>query len=98
MSFRRCSEIYRASVHTVVGERRPDQLRLGLFTGMVPAKWDVEANWQAFEATFVAHIKHNKIDLVVTPECFLDGYAAEAQDWSLERFSRIAQDITSSLT
>ena len=81
---------------TEFSERRPDQLRLGLFTGMVPAKWDLEANWQVFEGTFVAHIKHNKIDLVVTPECFLDGYAAEAQDWSLERFSRIAQDITSS--
>lgn len=72
-----------------------EKLRLGLFTGMVPIRWDLEANWQAFERAFIAHISE-RIDLVVTPECFLDGYAAEAEDWTLERFSRIAQEPTSS--
>jgi predicted amidohydrolase len=72
-----------------------EKLRLGLFTGMVPVRWDVEANWRAFEQAFVAHAGEG-IDLVVTPECFLDGYAAEAKDWTLERFSRIAQDVNTS--
>lgn len=70
-----------------------DRIRLGLFTAM-PAKWDLEANWKVFETTVEAYSEQH-IDLVVTPECFLDGYAAAAKDWSAERFDRIAQDEAS---
>ncbi len=76
-------------------DKQSDKVRLGLFTGMVPVRWDLEANWRAFEKAFLSHAGE-KIDLVVTPECFLDGYVAEAKDWSLERFSRIAQDPSTS--
>ena len=69
---------------------QPEKLRLGLFTGMVPVRWDLEGNWRAFEQAFLTHV-NERIDLVVTPECFLDGYAVEAKDWTLERFARIAQ-------
>jgi predicted amidohydrolase len=74
---------------------QPEKLRLGLFTGMVPIRWDLEGNWRAFEQAFLAHVNEG-IDLVVTPECFLDGYAVEAKDWTLERFARIAQEPGSS--
>lgn len=70
-----------------------DRIRLGLFTAM-PVKWDLEANWKVFESTVEAY-SEQRLDLVVTPECFLDGYAAAAKDWTPERFERIAQDATS---
>jgi len=76
-------------------DRQSEKLRLGLFTGMVPVRWDLETNWRAFERAFVEHTSEG-IDLVVTPECFLDGYAAEAKDWTLERFSQIAQEVATS--
>lgn len=71
-----------------------NQVRLGLFTAE-PVKWDVEANWRVFEQVLAARAAL-KPDVVVTPECFLDGYAAAAKDWTLERFERIAQDRATS--
>ncbi len=71
-----------------------DKVRLGLFTAM-PVKWDLEANWRAFEQTFLRHAAE-KPDVVVTPECFLDGYAASAKDWTPEKFAAIAQDEATS--
>jgi predicted amidohydrolase len=71
-----------------------DSIRLGLFSA-VPVKWDLEANWRTFEQVFLAHTA-DKLDLVVTPECFLDGYTAAAKDWTPEHFAGIAQDVTSS--
>jgi len=71
-----------------------DRIRLGLFTA-VPVMWDVEANWQTFQRTVEARAG-DRVDLIVTPECFLDGYAASAKDWSLERFQTIAQDFDAS--
>src|SRR5215469_16952576 len=72
----------------------PPKVRLGLFTAM-PEKWNLQANWQAFERTFLAHASEN-IDVVVTPECFLDGYVASAKDWTRNRFEQIAQDVETS--
>jgi len=57
----------------------------------MPVKWDLEANWRMFEETFHRHISQ-KPDVIVTPECFLDGYAASAKDWTAEKFAAIAQD------
>ncbi len=72
-----------------------DVLRLGLFTAM-PVKWDLEANWRTFEQTLAAHASDG-IQLVVTPECFLDGYVTPAKDWTPERFAAIAQDASTSV-
>lgn len=77
-----------------VGAQDRDRIRLGLFTA-VPVKWDVEANWQTFQRTLEAHAGE-RIDLVVTPECFLDGYAASDKNWSRERFEAVAQDFHTS--
>jgi predicted amidohydrolase len=71
-----------------------DKIRLGLFTAM-PVKWDLKANWRTFERTLEAHADERP-DLVITPECFLDGYVAAAKDWTLERFETVAQDFNSS--
>lgn len=72
-----------------------DLLRLGLFTAM-PVKWDLEGNWRVFERTLAAHSSEG-IQLVVTPECFLDGYVTPAKDWTPERFAAIAQDAAASV-
>ena len=70
------------------------KVRLGLFTAM-PAKWDLDRNWETFQRTFVTHANEG-IDVVVTPECFLDGYVASAKDWTPEHFAQIAQDVSTS--
>ncbi len=67
-----------------------DTVRVGLFTAM-PVKWDLEANYKTFAETLERHAGE-KPDIVVTPECFLDGYAASAADWTPEKFAAIAQD------
>jgi len=72
-----------------------DSLRLGLFTAM-PVKWDLDANWRTFEQTLARHASEG-IQVVVTPECFLDGYVTPAKDWTPERFASIAQDAASSV-
>jgi predicted amidohydrolase len=71
-----------------------DQVRLGLFTAM-PEKWNVEANWRVFAETVERHAG-DKPDVIVTPECFLDGYAAAAKDWTPEKFAAVAQDEATS--
>ncbi|MGH9659602.1 MAG: carbon-nitrogen hydrolase family protein [Bryobacteraceae bacterium] len=72
-----------------------DRVRIGLFSA-VPVKWEVDANWSTFERVFLAHAAE-KPDLVITPEAFLDGYAvADNQNWSRERFEKVAQDYSTS--
>jgi predicted amidohydrolase len=71
-----------------------DTVRLGLFTAM-PVKWDLEGNWRTFQQTVERHAGELP-DIIVMPECFLDGYAASAQDWTPEKFDRIAQDPVTS--
>lgn len=72
-----------------------NKVRLGLMQPGVPPKWDVKANWDTFEKLFLAHVDQG-LDIVVTPECHLDGYAAAARDWTPEKFAAIAQDVKSS--
>lgn len=72
-----------------------DSLRVGLLTAM-PVKWDLEANWRTFEQTLARHVSGG-VQMVVTPECFLDGYVTPAKDWTPERFASIAQDAASSV-
>jgi predicted amidohydrolase len=74
--------------------RQSDKLRLGLYSA-VPARWDLDANWATFERTVMAHASDG-IDLIVTPECYLDGYVVEANDWDPQRFAAVAQDVETS--
>ena len=83
-----------AAMLTPAAGQAPQKLRLGLFTAM-PEKWNLAANWQTFERAFLAHAAEG-IDVVVTPECFLDGYVASAKDWTRPRFEQIAQDVNTS--
>lgn len=90
-----CGFIAMTSINAPSAPSAPrTKVRLGLFTA-IPTKWDLEGNWHLFENTFLMYTNRG-IDLVVTPECFLDGYAVEAKDWNPERFAQIAQDVSTS--
>jgi predicted amidohydrolase len=67
---------------------------LGLFSAS-PIYWDLDGNWKMFERTVAAHADEG-LDLIITPECFLDGYVVDAKDWGPEKFATIAQDVKTS--
>ena len=68
------------------------KLRVALIKA-VPAKWDLEGNWRAFEA--MAHRAASRgAHIVCTPECFLDGYVAAAKrGFTVRRFRGISQPL-----
>lgn len=76
-------------------EKRPSTVvRLALLHG-VPKKWDLDANFQAF-LTALEEAAAKRADLLVTPECWLDGYAAPDPESTPERLRSVAQDLVSS--
>jgi predicted amidohydrolase len=70
------------------------KLRLGLLRA-VPVKWDLDANFKIFLAG-VDLATQQKAELLITPECWLDGYASPAADSTPERIRGIAQNLDSS--
>jgi predicted amidohydrolase len=70
------------------------KVRLGLLRA-VPVKWDLEANFKAFQAGVDLAVEQ-KAELLITPECWLDGYASTAADSTPDRIRGIAQDLDSS--
>ncbi len=77
-----------------MAEEVKSKVRLGLFSA-VPAFWDLEGNWQDFERIVAAHAREG-VDMVITPECYLDGYVVTAEDWTPQRFDAVAQDVNTS--
>jgi predicted amidohydrolase len=61
----------------------------------MPGKWDVKGNWKIFEKQFKKH-RRDGMNIFITPECFLDGYAVTEEDWTVEKFAKIAQDVEKS--
>jgi predicted amidohydrolase len=70
------------------------KVRLALLRA-VPVKWDLDANFKTFLAG-VDLATEQKAELLITPECWLDGYASPAADSTPERIRGIAQDLESS--
>ncbi|MBM4041732.1 MAG: carbon-nitrogen hydrolase family protein [Planctomycetes bacterium] len=74
--------------------RNTKTLRLGLFQ-QVPVKWDLKANLAAFlDGVETAATKG--VDLLVAPECFLDGYAASDPASTRAKLAAVAQDAAKS--
>jgi len=69
-------------------------LRLGLFQ-QVPVKWDLKANLAAF-LDGVKTAATNGVELLVTPECFLDGYAASDPASTRAKLAAVAQNVAKS--
>lgn len=68
-----------------------DSLRLGLMRG-VPQKWNLEANFSVFLER-LAQADEQGADVFLTPECWLDGYAAPDPESTRERLRGVAQDL-----
>ena len=60
-----------------------------------PSKWDVKDNWAIFQEQFRRH-QGDGIDVFITPECFLDGYAVTEKDWTVTKFAEVAQNVAES--
>jgi predicted amidohydrolase len=75
-----------------VVQRPVDKLRLALMTG-VPEKWQLDANFDVFSHRLG---EAAGADLFVTPECWLDGYAAADKGSTVDRLRGVAQDLESS--
>jgi predicted amidohydrolase len=58
----------------------------------VPEPWELERNWQTVER-LATPLEGQGIDLLITPECFLDGYVVVQDDWTPERFDTVLQDM-----
>src|SRR5947209_6781830 len=67
-------------------------VRLALLKA-VPEPWALERNWETVER-LAAPLEGQGIDLLITPECFLDGYVTAQKDWAPERFAAVIQDET----
>lgn len=74
--------------------KKRTKVTVGMLKAM-PAKWDVDGNWSIFREQFVRH-QGDSIDVFITPECFLDGYAVTEDNWTVEKFATVAQDVTQS--
>ncbi|HOX37004.1 MAG TPA: carbon-nitrogen hydrolase family protein [Candidatus Brocadiia bacterium] len=71
-----------------------DKLRLALMRG-VPRKWDMKANFEVF-LEMSRKASGEGADIFVTPECWLDGYAAPESASTPGRLKEVAQDARKS--
>lgn len=71
-----------------------DKLKLGLFQH-VPVPWMFDENFAVFLHALDA-ASESGIELLVTPECFLDGYASPDAQSTRERLFGIAQEVSKS--
>jgi predicted amidohydrolase len=69
-------------------------IRLALLHG-VPKKWDLDANFQVF-LNALEEADAKRADLLITPECWLDGYAAPDPESTPEKLRSVAQELMSS--
>jgi predicted amidohydrolase len=61
----------------------------------VPVKWDLDANFKVFLQGVDLAAQH-QAEIVITPECWLDGYASPDKTSTPERIRGIAQDLQTS--
>ena len=75
---------------TLFGSEEQDQVRLGMLRG-VPEKWNLKTNFSVFQKAVVKAGESN-VDILITPECWLDGYASADPDSTVSRLVKISQD------
>ena len=71
-----------------------DAVRVGMMSG-VPVKWDLEANFGVFLRR-LEEADATGAEILVTPECWLDGYAAPDEGSTPEKLRGVAQDLATS--
>ncbi|HOZ47869.1 MAG TPA: carbon-nitrogen hydrolase family protein [Candidatus Hydrogenedentes bacterium] len=70
------------------------RVRLGLMRS-VPVKWDLETNFKTW-LRWLDEASAEKVELFITPEGWLDGYAAPDKASTPDRLGQVAQDPSSS--
>ncbi|QDT98217.1 carbon-nitrogen hydrolase family protein [Gimesia aquarii] len=71
-----------------------NRVRLALMRA-VPEKWKLESNYQLFEKA-VSQAAQKKANVLITPECWLDGYASTTKDSTPEKIRTVAQPLDQS--
>ncbi|RKX27904.1 MAG: hypothetical protein DRP71_17935 [Verrucomicrobia bacterium] len=71
-----------------------DTIRLAMLRG-VPEAWNLERNFLVFEQA-VSEAASSEADLLITPECWLDGYASADPESSVTRLVNISQPLEGS--
>jgi len=71
-----------------------DTIRLAMLRG-VPEKWNLESNFGIFEQA-VIEADSSEADILITPECWLDGYASKDPESSVTRLVDISQHLENS--
>lgn len=94
-----CSPIYLMLSLLVMGcpttsSGEDDNIRLAMLRG-VPEKWNLEHNFRIFEEA-VSKAASSEADILITPECWLDGYASPDPESSVARLIEISQHLDSS--
>ncbi|MCA9444296.1 MAG: hypothetical protein KC964_26120, partial [Candidatus Omnitrophica bacterium] len=69
-------------------------LTIGQLRG-VPPKWEAEKNFQTF-LDILPDASQKGVDVLITPECWLDGYAAPDKTSTPEKLREVAQDLDTS--
>ncbi|HUW62080.1 MAG TPA: carbon-nitrogen hydrolase family protein [Candidatus Bathyarchaeia archaeon] len=72
----------------------PDLVRVALMHG-IPEKWNLDANFAVFLEQLEA-ASDKGADVFITPECWLDGYAAPDKKSTPDRLRQVAQPLESS--
>lgn len=80
----------------LAGDAAParNDARLALMQDM-PEKWNLDANFEVFLAQ-LAEADAQDADIFITPECWLDGYAAPDPQSTPERLREVAQPLDTS--
>lgn len=73
---------------------KENKVRLAMLRA-VPAKWQLDANFELFRRA-VTMAAEQRVQILVTPEGWLDGYASTAKDSTPERIRAIAQELDAS--
>lgn len=82
------------AVLSLVNVAEAKQVRIAMMHG-VPDKWGVEANFKVFLEQVEVAAK-GKADVMITPECWLDGYAAPDKKSTPKKLRAMAQDLAES--
>ncbi len=84
------------TVGTVADAKKPrSKVRLGLMRS-VPEKWNLAANFEVF-LHMIEEASRKKVEIFITPECWLDGYAAPDKGVSTPaKLREVAQNLETS--
>ncbi len=82
------------SATPVSGADRSERVKIAQLRAE-PVAWDLEKNFDAFLAGVDLAVT-NSAEILITPECWLDGYASAAPDSTPAKIVGVAQDLASS--